>query len=160
MAVNDFEGLRGIVTGGGSGIGLATAQELSDRGARVIVLDIDVATVSDPLRALRCDVTDSAGVDAAVTAAAAELGAIDVVVANAGIGAQGTVADNDDDEWRRVLDVNVPSTSSASPAPSAPPSRTCAGHRPPRWSSRRRSRSGRGSRSGRCTAPRRVRSLP
>jgi NAD(P)-dependent dehydrogenase (short-subunit alcohol dehydrogenase family) len=105
--INDFDGLNAIVTGGGSGIGLATAGELSARGARVGVLDLDVAAVDRPLLAIGCDVTDAAGVDAAVATAAAELGGIDVVVANAGIGAQGTVADNDDDEWRRVLDVNV-----------------------------------------------------
>ena len=105
--MNDFDGLHAIVTGGGSGIGLATAHELSGRGAQVAVLDLDVAAVDRPLLAFACDVTDAAGVDAAVATAAGELGGIDVVVANAGIGAQGTVADNDDEEWRRLLDVNV-----------------------------------------------------
>jgi NAD(P)-dependent dehydrogenase (short-subunit alcohol dehydrogenase family) len=71
------------------------------------VLDLDVSTVAAPLLALRCDVTHASGLDAAVATAGGALGGIDVVVANAGIGAQGTVADNDDDEWRRVLDVNV-----------------------------------------------------
>ena len=56
---------------------------------------------------LSCDVTDQASVDAAVAAAAAHFGGIDVLVNNAGIGAQGTVEDNDLDEWRRVFDVNV-----------------------------------------------------
>ena len=51
--------------------------------------------------------SDSASVDAAVHAAAYQLGGIDVVVSNAGIGASGDVAANDDDEWHRVLDVNV-----------------------------------------------------
>ena len=54
-----------------------------------------------------CDVADTASVEAAVHAAAFELGGIDVVVNNAGIGAGGDVAANDDDEWHRVLDVNV-----------------------------------------------------
>jgi len=52
-------------------------------------------------------VTDDASVRAAVAQAVETLGGLDVVVNNAGIGAQGTVEDNDDDEWRRVLDVNV-----------------------------------------------------
>jgi NAD(P)-dependent dehydrogenase (short-subunit alcohol dehydrogenase family) len=103
--VNDFEGLRAIVTGGASGIGLATVHELIARGARAAVFDI--ASADHPPLAFRCDVSDAAGVDAAVAAAADALGGIDVVVANAGIGAQGTVADHDDEEWRRVLDVNV-----------------------------------------------------
>ena len=51
--------------------------------------------------------TDDAAVRAAVAEAAAALGGLDVLVNNAGIGAQGTVEDNDDDEWHRVFDVNV-----------------------------------------------------
>ena len=53
------------------------------------------------------DVTDDRAVRAAVRAAASALGGIDILINNAGIGAAGTVEDNDDDEWRRVLDVNL-----------------------------------------------------
>jgi NAD(P)-dependent dehydrogenase (short-subunit alcohol dehydrogenase family) len=106
MVQSDFTGLNAIVTGGASGIGLATARELSERGARVAVLDL-ATDVEPPLLGIHCDVTDTGGVDGGVAEAAATLGGIDIVIANAGIGAQGTVADNDDDEWRRVLDVNV-----------------------------------------------------
>jgi len=53
------------------------------------------------------DVTDDQAVRAAVRSVASALGGIDILVNNAGIGAAGTVEDNDDDEWRRVLDVNV-----------------------------------------------------
>src|SRR6202011_5035331 len=53
------------------------------------------------------DVTDDAAVRAAVAEAGGALGRLDIVVNNAGIGAAGTVEDNDDDEWHRVLDVNV-----------------------------------------------------
>src|SRR6202020_370858 len=59
------------------------------------------------LDAVTADVTDDAAVQAAVGAAAASLGGIDILVNNAGIGAIGTVEDNDDNEWRRVFDVNV-----------------------------------------------------
>jgi 2-keto-3-deoxy-L-fuconate dehydrogenase len=96
--------LRAIVTGGASGIGEATASLLRDRGARVMVLDLDVAEDSD---AIRVDVTDAAGVDAAVADALGRLGGLDVLVNNAGIGAAGTVEDNSDEEWHRVYDVNV-----------------------------------------------------
>ncbi|MET8076315.1 SDR family oxidoreductase [Streptomyces sp. NPDC005303] len=105
--MSDFEGLRALVTGGASGIGRATAELLLARGARVAVLDLDPSSVEKPLLAYRADVTDDTSVRAAVAAAAADLGGLDIVVNNAGIGAQGTVADNDDEEWHRVLDVNV-----------------------------------------------------
>ncbi|MFE7273751.1 SDR family NAD(P)-dependent oxidoreductase [Streptomyces sp. NPDC057623] len=105
--MSDFDGLKALVTGGASGIGRATAELLAARGARVAVLDLDPSSVEKPLLAFRADVTDDASVRAAVAAAVADLGGLDVVVNNAGIGAQGTVEDNDDAEWHRVMDVNV-----------------------------------------------------
>jgi NAD(P)-dependent dehydrogenase (short-subunit alcohol dehydrogenase family) len=103
----DFDGLVAAVTGGGSGIGAAVARRLADGGARVAVLDLDVSAVPDGLLAVRADVTDDASVRAAVDRVLAEWDRLDVLVNNAGIGAQGTVADNDDAEWLRVLDVNL-----------------------------------------------------
>jgi 2-keto-3-deoxy-L-fuconate dehydrogenase len=105
--MSDFEGLKALVTGGASGIGRATADLLAARGARVAVLDRDPADVDKPLLAYRADVTDDASVRTAVEQAAEDLGGLDVLVNNAGIGAQGTVEDNDDAEWQRVFDVNV-----------------------------------------------------
>ncbi|GAA2387625.1 SDR family oxidoreductase [Dactylosporangium salmoneum] len=104
--MTDLTGLTAIVTGGASGIGLATAGLLAARGARVGVLDLK-PEVEQPLTGYRADVTDDASVRAAIAAAAEHLGGIDIVVNNAGIGAQGTVEDNDDAEWARVFDVNV-----------------------------------------------------
>ncbi|MGW2418726.1 SDR family NAD(P)-dependent oxidoreductase [Streptomyces sp. NPDC001709] len=105
--MSDFEGLKALVTGGASGIGRATADLLAARGARVAVLDRDTTGVDKPLLAHQADVTDDASVRAAVERAADDLGGLDVLVNNAGIGAQGTVEDNDDAEWRHVFDVNV-----------------------------------------------------
>jgi len=105
--VNDFEGLVAVVSGGGSGIGLATATMLAQRGARVACLDLDPAGVPEPLLGLTADVTDTASVDAAIATVVERLGGIDVLVNNAGVGAQGTVETNPLDEWQRVLDVNV-----------------------------------------------------
>ncbi|MGH1554151.1 SDR family NAD(P)-dependent oxidoreductase [Streptomyces sp. L7] len=95
--MTDFEGLKALVTGGASGIGRATAELLAERGASVAVLDLDPSSVEKPLLGYRADVTDDASVRQAVASAVADLGGLDIVVNNAGIGAQGTVEDNDDD---------------------------------------------------------------
>jgi 2-keto-3-deoxy-L-fuconate dehydrogenase len=122
----EFAGLAAVVTGGASGIGLATARLLAARGARVAALDrnavpdpdagpdgpagkapIRAGATASALHAVIADVTDDGAVRSAVGEAAAVLGGIDILVNNAGIGAIGSVEDNDDDEWRHVLDVNV-----------------------------------------------------
>ncbi|MGW7515360.1 SDR family NAD(P)-dependent oxidoreductase [Streptomyces sp. NPDC054796] len=103
----DFAGMAALVTGGASGIGAAVAALLRDRGARVAVLDLDPSGAPEGTLALKADVTDDAAVRAAVDRAAVELGGLHTVVGNAGVGAIGTVEDNDDAEWRRLLDINV-----------------------------------------------------
>jgi 2-keto-3-deoxy-L-fuconate dehydrogenase len=109
----ELEGLVAAVTGGGSGIGLATVRLLAARGARVAALDLDPAAAGEPVEGaerplpLVADVTDEASVSAAVDAVVERWGRLDVLVNNAGIGAQGTIEDNPYDEWRRVLDVNL-----------------------------------------------------
>ncbi|MET9563472.1 MULTISPECIES: SDR family NAD(P)-dependent oxidoreductase [Streptomyces] len=105
--MSDFEGLKALVTGGASGIGRATAELLAARGAQVAVLDLDPEGVPKPLLGYQADVGDDESVRRAVAAAVADLGGLDVLVNNAGIGAQGTVEDNDDETWHRVMDVNV-----------------------------------------------------
>jgi len=100
----DFEGLRALVTGGASGIGLAAATRLAAGGAAVAVLD---RADAGPFTYVRADITDDAAVRSAVAQAIDTLGGLDILVNNAGIGAQGDVDANDDDEWHRVLDVNV-----------------------------------------------------
>ena len=107
MTGRDFDALTAIVTGGASGIGLATAELLQARGAAVAVLDLSVDGLPDGLIGFEADVTDRGQVDAAVRRAAERFGGLDILVNNAGIGAQGTVEDNTDEEWHRVLDVNV-----------------------------------------------------
>jgi 2-keto-3-deoxy-L-fuconate dehydrogenase len=108
--MTDFDGLVAIVTGGASGIGLATAQVLAQRGARVACFDLEPVKVPEPLLGIAADVTDDAAVRRGVGTVVEQFGRLDVVVNNAGIGAIGTVADNPDDEWLRCLDLNVVGT--------------------------------------------------
>ncbi|MFF6773027.1 SDR family NAD(P)-dependent oxidoreductase [Streptomyces sp. NPDC012637] len=105
--MSDFAGLVAIVTGGASGIGLATAKLLTGRGAKVAALDLKPDGLPDDIMGIAVDVTDDAQVRSAVDAVVERFGRLDVVVNNAGISAVGDVTVNSDEEWLRVLDVNV-----------------------------------------------------
>jgi NAD(P)-dependent dehydrogenase (short-subunit alcohol dehydrogenase family) len=102
---SEFEGLVALVTGGASGIGAAVADRLAAGGAQVAVLDLNPD--GTPHFGIACNVADDASVRAAVESVAERFGRLDIVVNNAGIGAMGDVAANDDDEWARVLNINV-----------------------------------------------------
>jgi 2-keto-3-deoxy-L-fuconate dehydrogenase len=107
MTNQDLTGLRVLVTGGASGIGHAIASAAMVRGAAVAVLDLDPSTAPEGATSIHADVSDDGSVAAAVSTAAESLGGLDIVINNAGIGAQGTVETNSLDEWRRVFEVNV-----------------------------------------------------
>jgi 2-keto-3-deoxy-L-fuconate dehydrogenase len=115
--MGDLDGLAALVTGGASGIGLAVATELAGRGARVCVLDrVPERPVGlpDDLGFVTADVGDAESVRVAVAEAAQLLGGVDILVNNAGVGSQGRVQDHTDDDWRRVLEVNVIGTARVS----------------------------------------------
>jgi NAD(P)-dependent dehydrogenase (short-subunit alcohol dehydrogenase family) len=111
--VGELDGLVALVTGGGRGIGANIARELADAGARVAVgarTRDQVESVADEIRglALELDVTDNAAVERAVDETERELGPIDLLVANAGIGGpEGETWEVDAQEWWRVFEVNV-----------------------------------------------------
>ncbi len=105
--MTELDGLVAAVTGGASGIGAATVTLLRERGAKVASLDLVVKPAAAADLSVQCDVGDSGSVDAAIAAVVDRFGRLDILVNNAGIGATGDIAANDDNEWHRVLDVNV-----------------------------------------------------
>jgi NAD(P)-dependent dehydrogenase (short-subunit alcohol dehydrogenase family) len=106
MSAGAWRGVRAIVTGGASGIGRAM----------VGVLDLAVDDLPGAAIGASADLRSRTSVAAAIDALATTLGGVDVLVNNAGISAIGTVEENDDDEWARVLDVNVIGMARASAA--------------------------------------------
>ncbi len=106
-------GAVAVVTGAARGLGLATARRLVDDGAHVVLADIlapdpDVAGGLGARASVeRCDVADSGAVDALVAKAQRRFGHLDIMVANAGVGGGAPVVEMTDDEWRRVLSVNL-----------------------------------------------------
>ena len=101
-----FEGLVAVVTGGGSGIGLACVETFLAGGATGGVLDLNPGE-RDGTMSVVADVADSGSTTRAMAQVAEAHGGIDILVNNAGVSAVGTVEANDDDEWHRVLDINV-----------------------------------------------------
>ncbi len=109
----DLAGRLALVTGAGQGIGAACAEALAATGAEVICTDIDprraettaaaLAAKGHAARAAALDVTDSAGIDAM----AAALPPLDILVCNAGIVTNTPAEDMADDEWQRIIDVNL-----------------------------------------------------
>jgi len=102
-----------LVTGGGGGIGAATAKALARAGAEVALLDRDPAAAEKVARAiggaalaLSCDVTDAGAVRAAFDRVAAAFGGVDIVVSNAGAAWQGRIGEVDEAVLRRSFELN------------------------------------------------------
>jgi len=119
--MSELQGKRAIVTGAGSGIGMATARLLHSRGACVMLVDLNLDAVNGLAQDLGSDavphasnVSDLAQVEAFVTRAVELFGGLDILVNNAGIGGFGRVADIDPQHWRKVMAVDLDSVFFAS----------------------------------------------
>jgi 3-oxoacyl-[acyl-carrier protein] reductase len=107
-----FQGKTALVTGGARGIGAATAARLAAEGATVVVADFDEAAAIETAatvggQAVRCDVTVNADVEAAVAAAVAAGGALDILVTCAGIIRDDMLFKLSDDDWDAVIDTHL-----------------------------------------------------
>ena len=102
-----LEGMSAVVTGSGSGIGLATAKMLADYGVTVWGFDLTRGELPENLTWIRCDVTNNSEVDNAFAELAQYSASLDIVVNCAGIGAVGSIEGATDDEWSRVYQTNV-----------------------------------------------------
>src|SRR5690242_11639907 len=94
-----------LVTGGNRGIGLAIARAFEEQGDRVAITHRG-SGAPDKLFGVTCDITDTAAVDAAFTAVEAELGPVEVLVANAGITDDTLLLRMGEEQFGRVLDTN------------------------------------------------------
>jgi 3-oxoacyl-[acyl-carrier protein] reductase len=109
-----MDGLQGkvaLVTGASGGIGAAIARSLAERGVRLGLASRSGADLGiDDAVAEPCDVRDPAAVDAFVATVAERFGGIDIVVANAGVGAYGPFLELDPDHLEEMIDLNVKGT--------------------------------------------------
>jgi NAD(P)-dependent dehydrogenase (short-subunit alcohol dehydrogenase family) len=109
--------LRAVVTGAGGGLGRALALELAERGASMMLSDIDAAAAeqtADSLRrgraraeVIRCDVTDREAVFALVEETEKRLGGIDLIANNAGVAVGGPFHEISIEDWRWAIDINL-----------------------------------------------------
>src|SRR5215218_507560 len=118
MTERRFAGKVAFVTGAGSGIGRATAIAFATEGADVVLADIDAAGNEETARlasehggqvlAVKCDVTSSSDIQAAISQTVEEFGRLDIAFNNAGIEQPpAALVDISEDEWSRVLDIDL-----------------------------------------------------
>lgn len=110
----DFQGLNAVVTGAGSGIGLAITKKLSANGATVFGLDLNAGACEEFATWISCDIGDDESVKTAFHEISKSVNVIDILINNAGIGAQGTVETATSEDWLKVLNINVVGTSRVS----------------------------------------------
>ncbi len=110
-----FAGMTALVTGGARGIGAATAARLATEGADVVIADFDVAAAEETAaaiggRAVRCDVTSRAEIEAAVAASVEPTGRLDILVTCAGILRDNLIHKLTDDDWEAVIGTHLRGT--------------------------------------------------
>jgi len=112
-----FKGKVAIVTGGGAGIGRASATAFAREGAKVVIADMDekagtrtaqeISGAGGKVIFARCDISRKADVEAMIARAATEFGGIDVLHNNAGVVRYGTVVEMSEEDWDFILNINL-----------------------------------------------------
>src|SRR5436309_1436008 len=117
--ITDFDGKVAVITGGASGVGKALARMLLDRGASVVIADVEQAALDNAVGELQgrgkgevvgvpCDVTSYESVDALADRAFSQFGKVNLVFNNAGVGSpQAKVWETTPNDWRWVIEVNL-----------------------------------------------------
>lgn len=103
----EFAGLTAVITGAASGIGLATAQLLHQRGASIIGLDLNEGELKNFAKWINCDVSSQDSVAQAFAKVQELSPVIDVLINNAAIGSTGTVESESEENWQKVFNINV-----------------------------------------------------
>jgi NAD(P)-dependent dehydrogenase (short-subunit alcohol dehydrogenase family) len=114
----NYEGRAAIITGGASGIGLATAKQFAQRGSNVVLVDRDAAALKSAIKEVLahgsvrvesriCDVTDFAAMQALAKDVDAAFGGVGFLFNNAGVAVGGPIADMTHDDWRWIIDVDL-----------------------------------------------------
>ena len=103
----EFAGLTAVITGAASGIGLATARLLHQRGAKIIGLDINEGELKDFATWIHCDVSALDSVTKAFAEIKQHSSVIDILINNAAIGSTGTVESESEENWQKVFNINV-----------------------------------------------------
>jgi NAD(P)-dependent dehydrogenase (short-subunit alcohol dehydrogenase family) len=114
----DLTGKVAVITGGASGIGLATAKELAARGSHLVLVDREIGALPAAAEAVRaagavrvetraCDVADFAAMCALADEVVRAMGAVHVLFNNAGVAVGGAIAEMSHDDWRWVIDVDL-----------------------------------------------------
>ncbi len=115
--MDELTGKVAVITGGASGIGLATARQLAGHGARLVLADIEPRALDGAVEQLRddgadaigiaCDVSDLDAVQHLADEAFERMGAVHVVLNNAGVAVGGPTAEMSHEDWRWIIDVDL-----------------------------------------------------
>ena len=113
----DLTGKRALITGSGRGIGFTLAKGLAEAGCAIVLNDIDEDQLKHAVASLKktgidshgvlFDVRDEVAINEKIAAIEKDIGAIDILINNAGIQIRGPLEDFDSDDWRRLIDINL-----------------------------------------------------